>query len=90
MRERILIYLVENNKKFIADFDTNDKFLELKDLVTDLNDNQVINNGTVKNPEEVLERWQIKSAKVKNLRKNRNQIKATIEVDCKLILRKTE
>jgi hypothetical protein len=89
-RKRILIFLVQSNKKYIADFDTEKQLLELNDLVTDINGKQLIDNGNIKNPEEILERWEVKSAKIKNISKNKNQVKATIEVDCKLLLRKTD
>ena len=89
-RKRILIFLVQGDKKYIADFDTEKQLLDLSDLVTDIEGEQLIDNGMIKEPEKVLERWEIKSAKVKNIKKNKNQVKATIEVDCKLLLRKSD
>lgn len=85
--EKILIYLIKNNKKHAVIFDNELSLLKLEELA-DINKDNVISNGVVKDSEKFKERWEIKTAKVKKLDKQRNSLKLTVEIDCKLLLRK--
>ena len=86
--KKILIYLIKGKKKFATLFNNEKSLLNLKDLA-DITDEEFINNGAIPDTEEILERWEIKSTDVKNIKKNRNTLKVTVEIDCKLLLRKT-
>lgn len=86
--KKILIYLIKGKKKFATLFNDEKSLLNLKDLA-DITDEEFINNGAIPNTEEILERWEIKSAKIKQISKNRNTLKVTVDIDCKLLLRKT-
>jgi hypothetical protein len=88
--KHILIYLIQHTKKYAVWFTDETRLLNLKDLVKDIQDDQYIGNGFVINSDQIGEKWEVKSAKVKKISKNRNQLKATIEVECKLLLRKTQ
>lgn len=88
--EKILIYLIKNNKKYAVIFPDEDNLLMIKDFTKDVDDDQIIKNGSIKNSDEILERWEIKSAKVKKATKNRSQLTMTLDVECKLLIRKTE
>lgn len=85
---KILVYLIKNNKKYAVLFNDNDSLLNLDDLLN-IEEVQYIDDGRISTPEKIGERWEIKSAEVKKIDKNRNTLKMTVEIDCKLLLRKT-
>lgn len=87
--KKILIYLLKTTKKYALIFNENKNILDLKDL-TELTSDQIILNGFIKEPEKFLEKWEIKSAEIKKINKTRTSLKVTIDVECKLLLRKTE
>lgn len=87
--KKILIYLLKTTKKYALIFNENKNILDLTDL-TELTSEQIVLNGVIKEPEKFLEKWEIKSAEIKKISKTRTSFKATIDVEFKLLLRKTE
>lgn len=93
--KRILIYLLKTTKKYALIFNENKDILNLEDL-TNLTKEQIILNGLIKYPEnpneskDFFEKWELKSAKIKNIEKNNSNFKVTLDVDFKLIIRKNK
>jgi hypothetical protein len=85
--EKILIYLLKGKKKLAVLFNNNQELNGVKDLL-DINPESIILNGTIKDIDQILERWEISSTTVKNITKTQNSFKVLVEIDCKLLLRK--
>jgi len=68
-------------------FNDEKSLTELKDVL-DIPEDNVIINGRIMDSDKILERWEINNATVKDVKKTRNSMTVTVEVDCKLLLRK--
>jgi hypothetical protein len=85
--KKILIFPNKEKKKYAVIWKDNDALMEMTDLL-DLEEDNIVLNGHIPNPEDIVERWEIRKAKIKQINKTRNALKMTIEVDCKLLLRR--
>ena len=86
--KKILIYLLPSNKRYAVLFNDENEILDIEDVIDDVDPDKMITNGVIKGTEDIFERWEVQSAKIKNVRKTRNSWKVTIDVDFKLLLRK--
>jgi hypothetical protein len=85
--KKILLYLLKGKKKYAVMFNDEKSLTELKDVL-DIPEDNVIINGRIMDSDKILERWEINNATVKDVKKTRNSMTVTVEVDCKLLLRK--
>ncbi len=87
--EKILIYLLKGNKKYAVSFNNEQELKNIKNIV-DIPTSSIITNGNIKDVNQILERWEISSTKIKTLNKTTNSLTMLVEVDCKLLLRKVK
>lgn len=85
--KKILLYLIKNRKKYAVLFNDDKALTTLKDIL-DIPEENVIMNGRIMDSDKILERWEVDKGTIKEVVKNRNTMTITVEIDCKLLLRK--
>lgn len=87
--EKIIIFLKRFRNTYAYIFNKNDDILNLKDEdLKILNDNNLILNGVIKNPSEILELWDIQSISFVGPNKlDKKEKITTIKINLKFKLR---
>ena len=79
--------MIKNRNKYAVLFNDDKALTTLKDIL-DIPEENVIMNGRIMDSDKILERWEVDKGTIKEVVKNRNTMTITVEIDCKLLLRK--